>query len=502
MGINKKNDTIIFLTIGLIWGVLNNVSIHSTILSLFVGVSGYGVVFFYILNKKSIEAFKYFMLFTVLSVESDTFVTGDSSISIERWSFLRLPLLEGHLYILCLIVLYFLVREHNRKIKLTNDKCIKLRKWLFLFLITGIISIIIGMSVNDNGIMNWEYYPKLAISQLISFLPLFFIFLTSIEITKSKHDKEIIKKTCELLLIIVAITIFVSVFVFGVTGLYGDHAIMMGPLSIALTPILIAFYFYKDCHFRFYCLLAGLLIFGGSLIYGTAIGSKWYIILLVAVLELIVLATGFKSVVNVVVIGLVSLLLVTSFAEPILNMIGNDYISWKLSQTLNLLSFSGESGGDWYAGLDHSTLYRLDEPNNVLIEYSKKPWFALFGKGFGGTTLHHTNILLWEFDKGAFSFDQVRMGAYYHLHESLAIILLRHGFLGVVFMGITIVNLFKKLSTTPWAMISLVWFVFYWSYGIALTIGAVSLVIIYSEDSAAYNKKTFNKKGEILNSWI
>lgn len=490
MGVKKKNDdTIIFCIIGFVLGVLSNISIHSSILSFLVAILGYIIVTVLILKKNLLGAFRYFLLLTALSIESDTFITGDSSVSMDRYSFLRLPFLEGYLYLLYLIVIYFLVREQNQRKTLIYYKCAQLRKWLFLFLISGIISIIVGMLVNDNGIMRWDYYPKMAISQLISFLPLFFIFLTSIELTKSPNNKVAIIKTCELVLIIISITIFISVFLFGVTGLYGDHVIMIGPLSIALTPILIAFFFYKESHFRIVCLLAGLLMFVGSIIYGTAIGSKWYIILIAAVAELIILGTGFKSVVNVIIVGLISLMLISSFAEPILKMIGNDYISWKLSQTLHLLSLSGGAGGDWYAGLDHSTLYRLDEPNNVLIEYSKKPWFALFGKGFGGTTLHHTNILLWEYDNGAFSSAQVTMGAYSQLHETLAMMMLRHGIIGIIFMVLTLINIFKKLTTTPWAMVALIWFLFYWTYGLALLIGAVALVIVYAEDSSTHNKK-------------
>ena len=344
------------------------------------------------------------------------------------------------------VILFFNVQKKYSRIKKKNVECDKLKRWLYVLLVTGLLSIVVGMIVNDNGIMNRGYYPKVAMSQLVGFLTLFFVILTTISITKSEDDTRIIKKNCERLLIIVSITILVSVFIFGMTGVNSDEKIMMAPLSISFTPMLIAFFFYKDCNYKYLALICGILIFIASFFLGTMIGSKWYIILIAALAETAILATGAKSFGNVLIVGILSIILLSIFAEPLLNLICNDYIGWKLSQTLNLFNFVGGSGGDWYGGLDHSTLYRLDEPNNIIIEYINKPWFALFGKGFGGTTLHYTDILSWELDPGAFSDAQRKMGAYSEMHETIAVILLRHGLIGVLFIVVTMINLFKIMS--------------------------------------------------------
>ena len=213
----------------------------------------------------------------------------------------------------------------------------------------------------------------------------------------------------------------------------------------------------------------------------TPIGSKWYLILVAAFIGILVMKAHIKSVKSMVVIGVLSLIVVSFVADPLLDSLGDNYVGWKLKQTLHVLNVFSESGEDWLLSQDHSALYRIDEPLNIFIEYTQKPSYLIFGKGFGGTTLHHTNILMWETDRGAFSNEQVLMGAYSQMHESFACLFLRHGILGLAFIVVTMKNIFKRLYLSPWGIIACVWFIFYWSYGLAILLGAVALVLSYSE---------------------
>lgn len=475
------------LAVGIIFGVLNITTAHSGALSAMVAVVEYVIVGAFLINHKNLYAFKYFLLFSCLSVELDAFVTGDSSIVLDRFSFFRLPLLEGYLYILLSVIIYVQIKNQYKNNKVLPQECFKLRKWLWLLYISGIASIIAGMMLNDNGIMNWGYYPKYAIAQIISFMPRFLVILTAVEVIKDDESRNDLAQFCESTLVTVAISTLIAVFVFGMTGFYADYEIMLTPLSIALTPLLIAFFFYKESVHPKLSLISGILIVIGTFLIATPIGSKWYLIILAAFAEGLILATGIKSVSNVIIIGAVSLILVTVFAEPILDFLGNDYVGWKLSQAIKLINLSGGGGGEWYGNLDHSTLYRFDEPHNAMIEFSHKPWFAVFGKGFGGTTLHYTDILAWETDSGAFPEMQSKMGAFSQMHETVAAILLRHGLVGVIFMVLTFLNIFKRISYTPWAMVAFIWFVFYWSYGEAIILGSVALVLAYSEKIETQN---------------
>ena len=117
--------------------------------------------------------------------------------------------------------------------------------------------------------------------------------------------------------------------------------------------------------------------------------------------------------------------------------------------------------------------------------------YFLFGKGFAGTTLHHTNLLDWERGGGTFSREQITHGIYYQMHESINLIYLRHGLCGLTFFISMISSLIKHIKCSPWAAIGLIWFVFYWGFGNTLWIGAVAIVLALNTQS---DKNIINEK--------
>ena len=123
-------------------------------------------------------------------------------------------------------------------------------------------------------------------------------------------------------------------------------------------------------------------------------------------------------------------------------------------------------------------MFRLDELMNIGIEYLNKPLYFIFGKGLGGTTLHYTNFenLDW-LGEASFTKEQRVNGFFYQMHETMGILFLRHGFLGIIFMFIVVKMLFKRLSKTPWAIIGLLWFIFFWGWSVSFRLGALALIL-------------------------
>lgn len=471
------------LIVGVFFGILNTTTINSAFLSAIIAIVEYIIVLRYLIKKDFLLSFIYTILFMTITVELDTFAFGDRT-TVSRSSFLDAPVVGGYLYMLVLIYIY--VQYYKIRFDSQVDKHnLALRKWVLLLFATGFLSAIIGYFLNDNGIQRGPY-PKAIFNEMLNYGNRVLIILIAIELAQ-KHAKEL-SQYCISILICVVITSLITTFVFGLTGWYADFEIMLTSLAIGLTPFLICFR--NDRIVGNFPVVAGIMVIIATFFTPTAIGSKWYLIISAAFIEFLVLNTKVKSIWAFALFVIIGLYVITTFAEPILGLMGNDYVEWKLAQAINVLSFSGNnSGNSWYEGLDHSTLYRVDELHNTLIEYLNKPWYAFFGKGFAGTTLHHTNILAWEFDSGAFPESQIKIGAYYGMHETFAVLFLRHGILGIIFMITIISKLVKRITYTPWCMVALVWFLFYWAYGLALVIGSIALVLAFNQISYQDNGK-------------
>lgn len=479
----ERSSLMAFCAIGIVFGILNATTVHSSILSAMVTIVEYIIVLALMLKKNYIKSFFYFLLFTCIVIEQDGFILGDvSQTEMLRYHFFRAPIFSTYLFFLLPIIFYCAIRKKGKEHSLEKD-VLAFRKWLCFLAATGLFAIFVGMLQDDNGILSSGNYPKKAITDFLPFLGLFLVFLTSIELTKEKGGWHQMAGYSQAILIVVVISVIISTFVFGVQGWYSVYPIMLTPISIALTPFLILFVTRKSGgDFKVASLVVSILVIISSFIYPTCIGSKWYIVIFMALFGCILLTVRVKSIGIVIFISIALVTIVITNSELILGLFGNDYVTYKLSQTLKLFNLfdSSSSLSDSYAMLDNSTLYRFDEPANIFIEYKNKPLYALFGKGFGGTTLHYTNLLSWETDSGSFSDAEIKMHAFSNMHETLSVVFLRHGLLGLVFMVYVIVMLVRRLMITPWAMIALVWFMFYWSYGMSSIVGAVALILALS----------------------
>lgn len=477
-----------FLIIGISVGILNALSVQITFLSFFVASLQYIFVFFLLLQRKYFESFSFFLLFIVLTLEMDTFLLGESAITdTVRYTFLELPFLHNYVVTILSVLYYYHFKKNNYSIAETEENR-KFRKWLYVLFITGAISVMVGYVIDDNGIRSSGNYPILAFREMFYFFNRFIIIYISLLLVRSEFYLKKLKEDCYLILIVIVYSSIIVTFIFGIIGHYGDYDLMMTPLAIAYTPCIIIFASSKNIVVKNSSLLSAILIILSTFIYPTCIGSKWYLIIFLSLFAWILLISGIKSLKTsfIIVSILIAILLINM--DSLLSMMGNDYVGWKLRQSLNLINvFNNDSGTDISQNLDRSTLYRFDEISNIVIEYINKPAFAIFGKGFAGTIRHYTDLLSWETDPGAFSEMQVKMGAYYNLHESFTVILLRHGLIGLIFICYIIEELIKRITITPWATISIVWFVFYWSYGMSLIIGGIILVITFSMSTSKAN---------------
>ena len=491
-----------FLIQAIIFGILNIVSTRSVGLSLLLCVSEYVIVYYLLIRRKSFDAFLYYVLFTSVSFEMDAFVYGLEQPPFVRYSFFNLPGLHDWVYNLTILVFFFRVCKFDKRI---IDKDIReLFQWLKILFISGTASIAVGICLNDNNIVGSGLYPKLAVSTILRFSFMCMFFYVCVMFAQDLKVRDKLYTSAKHILLAVAISSLVGLLL-GYRGFYGGWSkeVILSPMIFAYTPCLMLFYKKGYSHSYLY-LFAAMAVIIASFLNPAYIGSKWFLIIagtfyafiysamniqswkygvlllfvmlcMVAVLGLVFKSDGFDSV------GFVQ-------AFGVLN-------SWKLMQAfgaINIFNYSDFEG--WFNSLDDSAQFRLDELFNISIEYINKPFYLVCGKGFGGTTLHYTNFenLDWYGD-ASFTEEQIKNGFFYQMHETLGVIYLRHGLLGIAFFFVVVKMLFKRLNQNPWAMFGLLWFVFFWGWCVSFRLGALALILALAYNSSELSLYEYNK---------
>lgn len=475
----KASGNLKFLFIITIFGVCNVIGTNVLPLSLFIALCEYSVLLLLLFRGKFEKALIYYVAFLSVNIELDAFIY-EGDVGVTRYNFFVLPIL-GNLpfYFTAYIIAIGVISRYKKP---TNKTYKTFSSWLMWLTITGIISITIAMVLNDNNTMSYPKYWTIPVATTLSFLSLVALFYATYILCSQDRFRNFISLRMRYILISVGLVGIYSTVV-GFSGFYGNEATMLAPLAIGFVPCLLIVGKNADHITKALSYSVAVLAVVCAFFMPTVIGSKWYIIIFMTFVVCYVYNLRVKSVGKFVVVLVSALVVLTLIAEPIISLFGDSsFNTWKITQALNLIDlFRYNSAAEWYANMDDSPLYRFDELVNIFEEFCDKPFYFLFGKGFGGTTLHHTNLLYWEGGNGTFSEDQIAMGAYYAMHESMAVLFLRHGILGLCFLFYYIFQLIKRLSYCEWALISLLWLFFYWQYGTSLRIGAVLFALTLTQ---------------------
>lgn len=469
------------------WSLSCIVTAQISYLACIVGLVQHFIVLVRLIKKDFYGAFLNLLLFTTVSLEISSFVIGIGKGSI--YCFFNVPFLHGMLFVIEMLWLYLSMVKSGALIKKDTVGSFVYR-WLNILIITAVITAFIIHIVNDNNILDSGNYPKTSLLELIGFwsrFSLFKITLIYIYVFGKFHD---LYEYCKTLMIGLIISSVVGALV-GFRGYYGDESTMLSSLAMGFSPCLLLLYEKGDKSFSNRLLLIiPLLAIVTSFLYPSVIGSKWYIVILFTVMCFVYRLSGIKSAKYLYVVGILCLFLIPYLTEYVVGIFGVDsYVAFKLNQTLNVLNFTAaQSSEEYISGIGGSPLFRFDELHNIFIEYTQKPLYALFGKGFGGTTLHHTDLLPWETYHGAFSVDQVKMHAYYAMHETVAQVFLTHGFVGLFFVFNLLIKLLKSITCSGWAVMGFLFLFFYWDYGSSFSIGVLAMIMaLYQLDKKNLN---------------
>ena len=466
-----------------LWASLNIITAQIPELGCILAIIEHLIVLSLIACGNIEKAFKYYLIFVTVSLEVSSFVMGSSKIT---YSYFNIPLVHGMLYVIELLCMSCLLKSFSKTTTIGLN-CLFLSKWINVLFFSGILCGFLTMALNDNGVLSSGYYPYTFIIQVIGFIPRFCFYQTAIVLTCRKNRfQELSYLCCDVYIGLVFASVIFAIL--GYHGYYGDDSTMLSSLAMGLSPCILLLAFF-ECNktYKSYIYIATFMAIVSSFFYPSVVGSKWYLIVMLVVICYVYKVFGFKSSKYFLFFCMFAVFLLPLITDTLLSITGTDsYIGYKLRQSLGVLNYNNvQSADEFMAGMGESPMFRFDELHNTLIEYLHKPYYALFGKGFGGTTQHYTDLLSWETAAGAFSKEQINMHAYHTMHETLAQVFLTHGFIGVWFVFALLYKLIKSLSCSGWSIFAFLFIFFYWNYGAAFSIGTIAVVLsLYKLDNS------------------
>lgn len=483
-----------FLIQAIIFGILNIFSTRSPELSIVLCVVEYILVYYLLIRKKTFTAFLYYVLFTSVSLEMDAFIYGLDEPPFVRYGFFNFPGVYDWAYNLTTVV--FFARVYKMDYEFENEDIKKFIQWMKILLLTGSISIAVGVCLNDNNIVDTGLFPKLAISTAMRFSFLFMFFYICAVFAFDKEVRNKLFVYTKYILLSVAVSSLIGLLM-GFRGKYGSWSddTILSAMIFAYTPCLLLFYKKENPNSYVY-LFAAIAVFVASFYHPSNIGSKWYLIISGSLFAFLYSALNIRSLKQglLLLVGILYLIPIVG-ASVTLFFQSNEFNSWKVMQAFGVLNvFSYSDFESWFNSLDNSAQFRFDEIFNITIEYMNKPMYLIFGKGFGGTTLHYTNFELLDWNADAsFTQEQIKHQVFYSMHETTSTIYLRHGLFGFAFMFFIIKMLFKKLNQNPWAMFGLLWFVFFWGWCVSFRLGALAFILAIAYNPAEDSVDEHNK---------
>ncbi len=443
-----------------------------------IGCIAFCICAVYLANGRVEKAFLHYILNLTFSIESVFFATGKTN-GVIVYSFIVLPFISTYgvfalnlLLFICIHLrktngrLTFYVNEYDSSTNYVVNIC----KYM---LIVGFVMLVYTFIVNDNDIANQTWYIVSVKSELFRMMMLVLTLMNTISAVKRYSGFEYILSRW-----LVAMLSALSIVAF-IAEILGLHGFRMGLTNVSALPLFAFFGIGLISQFKFakrYSEKIVTILFSASLlilmiIKSTPLGGKWFFAVVITMLFMMYSYTdSFKGV--LVIIGIFvmfGIFMETNVIENIFR--DNDYMLRKYDEFKSLFQFASNLSQS-----DDSIAFRLDEIENIWIEICKNPIYFLFGKGIVGTTLHHTNIYSWS-TFGTFSEIQSNSGIFFQMHESIAVIILKYGIIGIAGFVYLMIRVLRSVRVSRWGTIGFIWLVFYVGGYISLLFGAVCLVL-------------------------
>jgi hypothetical protein len=411
------------------------------------------------ITKGSQKALYVLTIIGILSFDQSGFAFENKETQLVN--FFALPVLGLYPFVTISVLLFFkslrefsLFQYKREKLK-CKRKSVDIITYVIIFLIIGfVVGLLNARNVRFN-IDAFKYDVFRFVITLI-YIPIYGYYL---------NDRNVVNKYIELIfnfLIVCGLTSLFSI-LSGHVGYYGAERefVPLNPLYSVFCTSLIAFYSSvkkKSILLLIFVVLNILL----TVLFGNALGGKAWIILCFSILFVAIVTLKSKYAIFLFVMFTFIIMNVGS-----LNLLTEESVSSnKFDEFISAINIFDPN---WYSSMSGSPKFRIDEFINVFIEYKENPQYFLFGKGIGGYINDHTHTF-GMFNSAAFDDLQYIKGEFYSLHESINVIFLKFGGLGLFFFLCMVCKLFitSFKSKNPYLLIGSFWLLFFVSYSYEL----------------------------------
>lgn len=490
----SERETNVLLVILL--SILCAMSKYSVFLGIFVGIAETAFLVVVYLKKSLSKYLTYFLIIITTCLDTPLFVFGEE---MDRlYSFTFLPVVHGyHIFLLLLLPLLKIFYFDNFKVfKRALKEYKELRRtleYMAAIYFAGIIFSIVTILIDDNEAWgNLYFYLKVFKHQAFLYTCVLLLFLDfSYVFLRDEKFQENFKEILYSILLGICIS-GIFVYISGMESGFAEGTVLLLTQASFFSVSLVILPHY-DIGNTVFSMIASLCMVFVMTQKASAFAGKWWLFVFLIVLVFISKVFDIKSknlfakFGGIMIIGLV--LSILFFSNGINYIYGHS--GYKLEQVYALLNFKE----NWYYLLPDSPKYRIEEFINILIEYCKKPYLSIFGKGISGSIQHHWGTLDWITNTSAFTEEEMNIGYYSYLHETINCLYLSSGALGLLFFIHEIKSFLKNFKENPWCVIGVVWFVFFaFSSYLSLWIGAVCL--IYGKVDILHHKHKKEKNYE------
>lgn len=413
------------------------------------------------------------LLFTSISFDVPEFVdpSFDSIYSVSN-----LPLF-GFTGLFALIILTFILflASRNVTLKIKNNNLFILFNFSLYVIFVGVVMSLVCSLINDNMIPqnSFVFFFKNDFAKYFSISTLTILYI--LQINNDSNFYVDLKQYLFTILIALILASPISV-LSGYVGSYGDSEIILMPLTFFYSTCIILFLFDKKyIKYKKSLLIVSFVAFYLQFFYSNSLGGKSWLVLIFLLYFLYkrYIKKSFK-IPLVIIITTIIVLMGFSINTLGVNNSSDNLIDKKLNEAMSILAFSQIN---YYENISNSPKARIDEFINVLNEFEEKPLLSIFGKGFGGSVQDH-NRSFGSFQSSYFSDEEYINNSFVFLHESINVIFLKFGLIGIALFFLLIINIFKSDFTNPWLSIGFIWFIFFFGYTFSLGIFGISSIIL------------------------
>lgn len=494
---NKIADKLFVKTclLCIIVGFLSTIFVYNSTLSLILVIIEDAILLYLALRKKISWFLVFYMIFIGFSYETSSYFP-DRNASFYGFKNTNFFGLSNSLLILLVCFLRFTFTKeiifHKHK---NNSISFLVKTFLFLF-ISSVIAGFVCLVISDNGATFSSTYLLIYFNEIYyAFFTLMIIILVYYSFLLSndfKLERSIYMTSIISLLVALCICPYIS-YIFGFKGDYGGD--LMFPLSKFLIPFLILIPLYIKTKWKWLIYIAWFLGNIVSIVWFDAGTGKELLYLLVSVAAYFLIIIYRKLACKTAILIPIGFCIVLGIGIMAVLSTQDTKIGDKMNQLFSIISV-WESG--WLENMPSSPQIRIYEIKTIFAEFAAKPYFFLFGKGYGGSfsdIYNYFQNISESMKLSAFSLEEYELNYFYRVHETLFRIILCNGLCGIIaFCIIFFKSILKHFNV--WTIIGLVWFVFYFNTTLTLSsIGIISLFIGFTFKDK--NSKSFEQHNSI-----